>query len=840
MLQRFYGEAEKMGMLRHPNIITVYDLGEQDGYPFIVMEYVEGEPLDRLIQSERSVPLYTKLRIIEQVCGALAYAHQNKVIHRDVKPANVIVRPDGVAKLLDFGIAREEDIPLDRGLTDVGGVIGTVPYMAPERLRRAQFDGRSDIFAVGVLLFQFLTGRLPFTGSEYVLVNQLLNEKHPPLSDFLQHYPFALDGILDRSLAKDPADRYQTADEMAADLYTIVEALRQEHSAELMGVAQRLSSEGDYLGAQNALTRLLKLDSKNTQARAMAREIGQRITQKVRAEQAEQKQREAQEAVRDRKFDQAIRLLEEAAGLLPDDAGIVSQLGDARAKKEISDQIFGYLQQAEAARSHGDYTGARAIVQKAIELDTTNSRLRAAYQSLVRQAEDAARQTRLKELLSSASDTLQRQEYEGVLELVRQAEAIDAENFELKEIRRAAKEGIFQQQRRVLLQEIEDQVATATTREDAERAANAISHALETAPTDAVLLRYQAQADRMVHEHRTAAIVDETTRECGMLLDSAPLQALEKVRRLLIEVPGDPRLISLQARIQQRVEQMSAEEARSAVLLQAREALRNRKFARAVEVLEQCRPPVLTPEIAELLEFARQESRQEELRRVVALACADGQTLMQEERYQDLVDLLTPIARESDDPRLRAILDEGRRALEQRRAEQVAALDWVRPFAEAGCHEQVAGVIESLPASISGSAEVQALLRASQSAWMQEWAGLEKLGRAYAALQSGEPEAIRLDVGEVGDSTLAQRMGKMVCSRRQATVDQILLGQVKQIEEAAASGGQIDAARQMADNRKLLPFASDAVKAEWSALANRYGGEKKTDGFFSRMGRRGA
>jgi ribosomal 50S subunit-associated protein YjgA (DUF615 family) len=149
-------------------------------------------------------------------------------------------------------------------------------------------------------------------------------------------------------------------------------------------------------------------------------------------------------------------------------------------------------------------------------------------------------------------------------------------------------------------------------------------------------------------------------------------------------------------------------------------------------------------------------------------------------------------------------------------------------------------VIESLPASISGSAEVQALLRASQSAWMQEWAGLEKLGRAYAALQSGELEAIRLDVGEVGDSTLAQRMGKMVCSRRQATVDQILRGQVKQIQEAAASGGQIDAARQMADNRKLLPFASDAVKAEWSALANRYGGEKKTDGFFSRMGRRGA
>lgn len=108
MLQRFYREAEKMGMLKHPNIITVYDLGEQDGFPYIVMEYVERDPLDRLIQTNQRLPLTYKLRIIEQVCSALGYAHHNDVIHRDVKPTNVIVRPDGVAKLLDFGIARQE------------------------------------------------------------------------------------------------------------------------------------------------------------------------------------------------------------------------------------------------------------------------------------------------------------------------------------------------------------------------------------------------------------------------------------------------------------------------------------------------------------------------------------------------------------------------------------------------------------------------------------------------------------------------------------------------------------------------------------------------------------
>ena len=169
MLQRFSREAEKMGMLKHPNIITLYYLGEQDGYPYIVMEYVEGDPLDKLIERGGRLSLTYKLRIMEQVCLALGYAHSHDVVHRDVKPANVIVRPDGLAKLLDFGIAREEKGGTDITVTQAGSVIGTVPYMAPERLRGQPLDGRSDIFAAGVVLYQLLTGVLPFTGAELVL-----------------------------------------------------------------------------------------------------------------------------------------------------------------------------------------------------------------------------------------------------------------------------------------------------------------------------------------------------------------------------------------------------------------------------------------------------------------------------------------------------------------------------------------------------------------------------------------------------------------------------------------------------------------------------------------------
>jgi serine/threonine-protein kinase len=838
MLQRFYGEAEKMGMLRHPNIITVYDLGEQNGFPFIVMEFVEGDPLDRLIQSEQSIPLYSKLRIMEQVCGALAYAHQNKVIHRDVKPANVIVRPDGVAKLLDFGIAREENIPVDRGLTDIGGVIGTVPYMAPERLRRAPFDGRSDIFAAGVLLFQFLTGRLPFTGTEYVLVNQLLNDKHPPLSDFIHDYPAALDGILDRSLAKDPNDRYQTADEMAADLYAIVEELKLQYSAELMVRAQRLSSEGDHLGAQDALFQLLKLDNKNAQARAMSKEIGLRVTLKVRAEQAEEKRRDAQDALRERKFDQAIRLLEEALNLVPDAPATASQLEEARSKKQTNDQIFGYLQQAEAARSQGDFTGARAIVEKAIQLDTNNSRLRAAYQSLVRQAEEAARQARLKKLLGTAKDALERKSYESVLDLVHQAQSIDPDSLELKEIACAANDGIFQQQRRRLLDEIEDQISAATTREDAERVALSIHQALEKTPTDAVLLRYQAQIDRTVHEYQTSALVDQTVKECSIAIDTAPLKALEKVRSVLIDVPGDPRLISLESKIQQRIEHMTVEEARAAILLQAREALAQRNFTKAVEILERCKPPVLTPEIGELLDYARQESQHEEEQRLIARTYATAQTLLTEEKYEDLAEFLAPIAKSNSDRRLQSMLEQAQLVIEQRQAEQAAALSRIKPFADAAMHEQVVALVQSLPNTASGSAEIQALQRSAQNAWTQEWTGLEALGRSYAALESGNLAGMPLDANESNDSTLLRQMHTILSRRRITAVDQILTSQVKHIQETRVAGAQIDPAAQLAANRKLLPFASDAVKTEWSLLADQYSGEKRIGNFFARLGGR--
>ena len=408
MLERFNREACRTAILKHPNIVTVYDLGEQDGFPYIVMEYVTGEALDKLIRSNRPFPLAFKLKIIEQVCDALAYAHQNEIIHRDVKPANVIVQPDGVAKLLDFGIARQEKYGKEIGLTRTGNLIGTISYMAPERLQGHPFDGRSDIFATGVMLYQLVTGHLPFTGEDYAVATKLLHEKHPPLSNYLHEYPAALDAILDHSLAKDPEARYATADEMAAEVHIVAEAVKKTQVVEIFQQAARLVEVQEYTKAREILLQLVKLDSQHTGARQLMAIVQQNLSRRQRAEQVLQLRSRAEEAIQDRRYDQAIAHLEQAVKLDPSTPELTGRLEVIRQKKRSNDRIESFLKQADSAREIGNLEAAQAMIEKALEIDNEDSRVRAAYSALVQQVENAAmRSNQLQSVQHKIDATLQ-------------------------------------------------------------------------------------------------------------------------------------------------------------------------------------------------------------------------------------------------------------------------------------------------------------------------------------------------------------------------------------------------------------------------------------------------
>ena len=163
----------------------------------MVMEYMPGEPLDKIIDVRRPMSIVDRLGIIIQVCSALNYAHQHGIVHRDIKPGNVMVMPDGSVKILDFGIARVQD----KSMTKTGQIIGTINYMSPEQLKGQVVDGRSDIFSAGVVLYELLSGSLPFeTGDTASTIHKILHEPPPPLKNYLAEYPEELDAAIERAL----------------------------------------------------------------------------------------------------------------------------------------------------------------------------------------------------------------------------------------------------------------------------------------------------------------------------------------------------------------------------------------------------------------------------------------------------------------------------------------------------------------------------------------------------------------------------------------------------------------------------------------------------------------
>src|SRR6202035_1753081 len=343
------------------------------------------------------------------------------VIHRDVKPANVIVQPDGIVKLLDFGIARQEKT--DGHLTRTGHVIGTVQYMAPERLKNESFDGRSDIFSVGVLMFQLLTGQLPFNG-DYNIVQKILSEKHPPLRQFLHEYPPALDGILDRALAKNPNDRYSTADEMAAEVAALADELKKEQVAEWIQRAERLVQEDQYTTAREILLRLLKVDGQHTRARQLIAQVQQSLALRHREEQIRQLRNQAEEAASSKRYDEAFLDLQEACRLDPADSELSQLLEEVRHKKQRRELVDGYLQQAATARDRGDLEGARAGIAKASEVDSEDSRVRSAHVALARLIEEAARHAKAVELLENARKEIGARHFTAAMEVLAEAERV--------------------------------------------------------------------------------------------------------------------------------------------------------------------------------------------------------------------------------------------------------------------------------------------------------------------------------------------------------------------------------------------------------------------------------
>jgi serine/threonine-protein kinase len=214
--ERFFREAETAGRLNHPNIVTIYDAGEEHDLAYIAMELLQGKDLAPYTKPDNLLPLQTAFSVVARVADALDYAHANHVVHRDIKPANIMYEPDSdTVKVTDFGIARITD----SSKTKTGMVLGTPSYMSPEQLAGKKIDGRSDLFSLGVAFYQLLTGQLPFQGDSMAqLMFKIANEPHASLLSVNSALPPCASAIIDKILHKQPEQRFQTGAEFARAL----------------------------------------------------------------------------------------------------------------------------------------------------------------------------------------------------------------------------------------------------------------------------------------------------------------------------------------------------------------------------------------------------------------------------------------------------------------------------------------------------------------------------------------------------------------------------------------------------------------------------------------------
>jgi len=276
--QRFYREAQAAGGLQHPNIVTVYEMGEEDGVPFIAMEYLEGESLDAVLAKNAQIPLAQKLGYIVQVCRALSYAHQHGIVHRDMKPGNIVVTHDGKVKVVDFGIARM----MDTSKTQTGVLLGTLAYMSPQLVKGERADERSDIWAVGVVAYEMLAGLKPFDGENHAaLLLSIVSDEPRPLEKLAPDCPQELRAIIENMLRKNVSERYQSFEEVLHAIEPIWRKHQRECVDFMVAESRDLVRKGELPAARKILLQARLVDGTRTLTRELLEKVNAALKDKL-------------------------------------------------------------------------------------------------------------------------------------------------------------------------------------------------------------------------------------------------------------------------------------------------------------------------------------------------------------------------------------------------------------------------------------------------------------------------------------------------------------------------------------------------------------------------------
>jgi eukaryotic-like serine/threonine-protein kinase len=828
MLKRFYQEAGHTGNLRHSNIVIIYDFGDEEGLPYIVMEYLDGEPLDRLIRERTTLHLYEKLNIVEQVCTALAYAHTQGIIHRDVKPANIIVQRDGLVKLLDFGIARTGERQSDLSMTRTGTLVGTPAYMAPERLRGDSLDGRSDIFAVGVVLYQLLSGALPFDAEYPEILNQIFNQEPPPLEQYLASYPPQLDQILGHALAKKSQDRYSSASDMAADLGAVAAQLKEQRIAEMMEEAHTSFDQHDFIYAKQLIAQILRIDSQHVEAKKLMTKVNQFLNLQELRRRLDILVKTANEAIDARNWDQAKALCTDALHMDPDNAEAMELLAKADAGKQKREQIQKLLREAEVARNANNLELATECARQASILEPGDSRILAICNALEKEAEAERTRNRIRKYLEKAQEHLVSLRFVDAGKALAKAERLDPIDPDLMRLKDELAEAIQQAEQKRLVDALEEKATAARTLEQMQLVNSEILAALEKFSSEPTLLRLKMQLDPRLREHEAKKLVAEVAEACRQL---PPASAIERVREALLRLPGNPILLKLESGISQKLSREQREQTLKEYLAKARVLLDDNLYLETAKVLEACQKEGFSsPELTELLEFAKAAAAERISQDLVERSFLEAKQLIADQDYEAVLKLLPPVLQRVEEPSLRKQLDEAsakQKELQHRIDELVSEVLSLR---EMELYDAAIGLIRDEGEGVQRAKRVQDELEVCIRMLEQETNRLESIGAVYACLTNQDCiTAFRRAVSAHGNSTVAStaEIERRLNTRAQSIADQTVAKCIEAARQAMAADDSVLAETQIENASGWQSSASLSVQAEWKTIQSEISATKK-------------
>jgi eukaryotic-like serine/threonine-protein kinase len=683
MLQRFYREAQSAGGLQHPNIVTIYDMGEEAGTPYIAMELVEGESLEQLIGSRPDLPLSLKLTYAIQACRAFDYAHKRGIIHRDIKPANVMLSKDGVVKVVDFGIARV----VKTSKTQTGMLIGTFAYMAPEQYHGEHADERSDLWSFGVLLYELVSYQRPFRGdAPAILMHGICDQDFEPLCAVCPESPPELEAVLSRVLQKSPIDRYQSMEDLLLELDPICKSLQSATVAKLVEHGHELVRQGDFPQARDILRQALQVESTNTQARSLLDKVNTELRRILIRPKAQEMVEKGRALLEQGRIQEARGESESALRLDPsfEPAQELQQL--VQRESDRSQLVSQYLEASKLRLAEGLPEEAESLLDKVAEIEPSNKLASALRQQVVKEKAQRDRRIRFLDTMRQARSLWTLQKYSDCIRLLSDLQEEFPGEEEILRLLETARDEEAEQGRRQSLEKARSLLAAGRHQES-------IASLLELqkqfpADNEIAILMDEAHADQ-ASQRRLQGLGEARRLLAGRRCD----ECITLLTRLQQEFPNETEI----AKLLEAAREAELNQRRQQHVAKARKLLVARRYEECNLVLADLRKRFpQDQEIADLISAVREE--QSEQRKAHSLA--EARNLVAASHYEEAIVLLAKVQQEhpEDDEVARTIATVRSDQAEQRKLQVLTSARSLlaqRRYKE--CIELVADLRKSYP-----------------------------------------------------------------------------------------------------------------------------------------------